>query len=89
MLQGRAQMLDMAQVVFQRGLAARGDEDDLFNAGGPRLFDRVLGQGTIYQWQQFLRDRLGHRKESRAQLQHGEDGCGQFCGVWSCQRPRK
>ena len=53
------------EIVLERALAARGDEDELLDAGGARLVDRVLDQRPVDQRQDFLRHRLGGRQEPR------------------------
>jgi hypothetical protein len=53
-------------MVFDRGLAAAGDEDELGNAGRLRLFHRVLDQRLVHHRQHFLRHRLGRRQKPGA-----------------------
>jgi len=63
-------------IVLERRLAARGDEDELANPRVAGLVDRVLDQRPVDQRHDLFRDRLGRGKESGAQARHGEDGLG-------------
>ena len=56
------------------GLASPGDEDDLFDPRLARFIHRILDQRPVYDRQQFLRDRLGRRKETCAETRYGENG---------------
>jgi len=42
-------------MIHQQGLAATGDQADLFNARGARFFHRVLDQRLVHDRQHFLR----------------------------------
>src|SRR6185437_14205566 len=55
------------EVVFNRGLAAASDHDDLVATRGQRLFYAVLDDGLIDQREHFLALRLGGGKKTRAQ----------------------
>ena len=57
-----------------RGLAAAGDEDDLFDPRLARFVHRILDQRAVDDGQQFLGDRLGRGEETRAQPGDGKDG---------------
>ena len=57
----------MVEVILQRGFAAAGHEHDVLDAGGQRLFDRVLDQRLVDDRQHFLGYRLGRRQEPGAQ----------------------
>src|SRR5215212_4852874 len=54
------------EVVLDRPLVRRGDDDDLLDAGGNRFLDAVLDDRLVDQWQHFLGLGLGRREEARA-----------------------
>ena len=47
----------VAQMTFQRELLITGDEDELFYAGGPSLFDCELDDRLVHDWAQFAKPR--------------------------------
>ena len=53
-------------MVFDRVLAATGDDDDVLNSGGDALLDDVLHQGLVHHGQHFLGLRLGGGEKSSA-----------------------
>ena len=55
------------EVVFDRVLAAPGDDDDPLDPRGLRLLDDVLDEGTVDERQHLLRLGLGGGKEPRAE----------------------
>src|SRR5262249_10198452 len=62
------------EVIFDRILAAAGDEDDVVDAGSDGFLDAVLNDWFVYERQHFFRLRLGGGKEARAQSGSGEHG---------------
>ena len=58
------------EVVLDRALGVAGDEDELFGAGGQRLFGRVLDQRLVDDRQHLLRACLRRRQEARAAPGH-------------------
>jgi hypothetical protein len=61
------------EVVEDRVLAARGDDDDAPEPGLERLLDAVLDDGLVDEGQHFLRNDLGRREEARAVAGAGEN----------------
>ena len=68
------QLVVEVEVVLDRPLLAGGHDDDLLDAGGDRLLDRVLDHGLVDEGQHLLRLRLGGGQESGAPAGGGEDG---------------
>jgi hypothetical protein len=66
-LQCRLDLGRAVEIVLERGLAARRDEDELGDAGRPRLVDGVLDQRAVDEREDLLRDRLRGGKEPRAE----------------------
>ncbi len=64
----------------QSGLAAAGDQTELLDAGGARLFHRVWISGLSTTGSISLASRLGGRQETRAKTGDGQDGFTQFLG---------
>ena len=62
------------EVILDRALLGRGDDDDLLDPGGDRLFDRVLDDRLVDQRQHLLRLGLRRRQEAGAPARGGEDG---------------
>ena len=60
------QLVADVEVVFQRTLAAAGDDADLGKAGFQRLLHRVLDQQLVHHRQHFLGHGLGGREETSA-----------------------
>ena len=58
------------EVILDRAFAAARDEHQLGNAGGDRLFNRILDQRLVDDRQHFLGARLGCRQEPRPQSRH-------------------
>ena len=73
LFEGYFQLERHVKVVLDGALVAAGDEDHLANAGGVRLFDRVLNQRFVDDRQHFLRLGLGGRQESGAEARHRKD----------------
>src|SRR5262249_55283142 len=67
------QLVGGVEVVLDRTLLARGDDDHLLDAGGDRLLDRVLDDRLVDERQHRLRLRLGGREEPRAPAGGRED----------------
>ena len=61
-------------MILDRVLAAAGDEDDVVDAGGERLFDAVLDDRLVDERQHLFRLRLGRREEARAEARGGKHG---------------
>ena len=60
------------KMVFQRTLAATGDDGDLVEASLECLFNPVLNQWLVHHRQHFLGHCLGSRQEARAVTGSGE-----------------
>ena len=54
-------------MIFDDGLVAPGDEDEVLDAGLARLVDHVLDQRPVDHGQHLLRHRLGGGKEAGAE----------------------
>ena len=74
--QRRLELGRVVEVVLQRGLAARGDEDELLDPRRARLVDGVLDERPVNEGHDLLRDGLGRRKEPGPEPRDGEDGFG-------------
>jgi len=61
------------EMILDRRLAAAGDNDDLVDAGGQRLFDAVLDQRLVHQGEHLLGDGLGCRQETCAKTGSRKD----------------
>ena len=72
-LEERLELHRYVEVIFDRVLAAPGDENDVVDAGSDRLLDAVLDDRLVDQRQHFLRLRFGGGKKSRAETGHRED----------------
>ena len=68
------------EMIFDGGLAAAGDDDDVLNAGMDRLFHAVLDDGLVDDGQHLLGLRLGGGQKSGAQPGGGENGFANFGG---------
>ena len=62
------------EVVFHRGLAAAGDDDDLGAAGGYSLFDAVLDERLVDEAEHLFGRGFGGGEEAGAQACGGEHG---------------
>ena len=62
------------EMVFQRALAAPGDEDDLLDPRLQRFLHRILDQRLVDDRQHFLRDSLGGGQKTRAEAGNRKDG---------------
>ena len=67
------QLVRRVEVVLDRPLLAAGDDDDLLDARGHGLLDRVLDDRLVDQGEHFLRLCLGRRQEPGAPSSGGED----------------
>ena len=65
-------------MVLDGALGAAGDEDHVGDAGGDRLFDRILDQRLVDDRQHFLGAGLGRRQETRSQAGDRKYGFGDF-----------
>ena len=70
LLEQRLELGGAIEVVLDRRLAARGDEDDLLDARRHALLDDDLDAGHVDQRQHLLRHRLGRRQEPRSKSRH-------------------
>ena len=71
----------IVEVVLDGGLAAVGDDQDLLDPGGDRLFYDVLQDGLIHQRQHLLRDALGIGQQAGAESRRGDDRFPDFHGL--------
>ncbi|MNC24826.1 hypothetical protein D3C75_728910 [compost metagenome] len=60
------QLVADVEVVFDRPLAATGDDGDFIQAGVQRLFNGILDQRLVHHRQHFLGHRLGRRQKTGA-----------------------
>ena len=67
------ELVGVVEVVLDRPLLAAGDDDDLLDAGGDRLFDAVLDDRLVDQRQHLLGLRLGGGQEPCAPAGGRED----------------
>jgi hypothetical protein len=72
-LEERLELHGDIEVIFNRVLPPAGDEDDVVDARGNRLFHAVLDDRLVDERQHFLGLRFRGRKESRAEAGGGED----------------
>ena len=79
------------EVIFDGGLAAAGDDDDVLDAGMNGFLDAVLDQRLVDERQHLLGHGLGRRKKSGAEPGGGENCFANFschscsilsAGVW-------
>ena len=66
------------EMIFDRGLAAAGDDDDVLNAGMQRFFDAILNDRLVDDGQHLLGLRLGCRQESGAEPRGRENSFSNF-----------
>ncbi len=62
------------EVVFNRGLAASGDDDDVVDARIERFLDAVLDERLVDQREGLFRLSFGGRKEASTHTGGGKDG---------------
>ena len=62
------------EVILDRALLARGHDDDLLDAGGDGLLDRVLDHRLVDEREHLLRLGLGRREKSGSPTGGGKDG---------------
>ena len=67
------ELVGQVEVVLDRPLLAGGDDDDLLDAGGDGLLDRVLDDRLVDERQHLLGLRLGRRQEAGAPAGGRED----------------
>ena len=68
------ELVGQVEVVLDRALLARGDDDDLLDARGDGLFDRVLDDRLVDQRQHLFGLRLGGGQEAGAPAGGRENG---------------
>ena len=74
------------EVVLDDALVAAGDEDEVLDAGLPRLVDDMLDQRPVDHRQHLLRHRLGRRQEAGAEPGDGKDGfADEFHALACCE----
>ena len=61
------------EMIFDHRLVAAGDEDEMLDAGFPRLVDDILDDGPVDDREHLLRNGLGGRKKPRAETGHREN----------------
>src|SRR6478735_4993212 len=62
------------EMVFDGALASAGDDDNVFDAGGDRLFHRILNERLVHQGKHFLGRRLSRWKKPRPEARGGKNG---------------
>src|SRR5262249_24073607 len=67
------ELVAVIEMIFDRGLAATGDENEFLDAGGARFLDRILDQRLVDQRQHLFWPRLGRGKEAGAKTADGKD----------------
>src|SRR5262249_57073057 len=75
------------EVVLESALATPGDQQDVTQPRGGRLFDHVLDGGLVHNGQHFLRDSLRRGQESCSEAGGRDDRLGHGGGVWSARSP--
>ena len=78
LLQRHFQLELAIEMVFDDGLVAAGDEDEMFDAGLASLIDDVLDQRPVDHRQHLLGHGLGGRQEPGAEPGDGKDGFAQL-----------
>ena len=73
-LEERLELDRHVEVILDRVLAAAGDQDDVVDARGDRLFDAVLDDRLVDERQHLLRLRLGRRQEPGAEARGRKHG---------------
>ena len=73
------------EVILDDALVAAGDEDEMFDAGLPRLVDHILDQRFVDDGEHFLRHRLGGGQDAGAEAGDREDGFTDFHAVSGCR----
>ncbi len=61
------------EMVLDDALVAARDEDEVLDAGFPRLVDHILDHRPVDDREHFLRDRFGRRQEPCSKPRNGED----------------
>ncbi len=74
--QRRFKLGRVVEIIFQRGLSARCNEDKFLDSGGPRFVDRVLDQRAVDQRHDLLGNGFCGGQKSRAQSGNGKDCLG-------------
>ena len=69
------------EMILDHALVAAGDEDEMLDAGFPRLVDHILDQRLVDDGQHFLRHRLGGGQDAGAEAGDRENGFADFHGV--------
>ncbi len=67
------------EMIFDRGLAAAGDDDDVLDSGMNCFLHSVLDQRLIHQREHFLRLGLGGGEETGAKPRGRKDGLANLC----------
>ena len=80
-LEKRLELHRDVEVIFDRVLAAAGDQDDVVDARRHRFLDAVLNDRLVDERQHFLGLRLGGGKEAGAEAGGGEDGLADWIGT--------
>lgn len=78
LFQVRLKLVGVVEIVLKRALAARGDKDELLDAGGTGLVDRILDQRLVHQGHDFLGNTFRGGKETGHKACHGKNGLGYF-----------
>ena len=68
------------EMIFDHTLVAAGDEDEMLDAGFPRLVDHILDQRLVDDGQHFLRHRLGGGQDAGAEAGDRKNGFADFHG---------
>ena len=68
------ELVDAIEVILEDALAAAGDEDELFDAGGARLLERILNERPVDDRQHLLGQGFGGGQHARAQPGDGKYG---------------
>ena len=80
-LQVALQLEGVVEMVFHNGLAAAGDDENFFDAGGHGLFHNILDGGLIHDGQHLFGHGLGGGQHARAKPGGGDDGFADFVHV--------
>ena len=79
----------LVEMVLDHALVAAGDEDEMLDAGLPRLVDDVLDQRPVHDRQHFLGHGLGGGQESGAKSCHRENRFANRFHVGRIMRDRR
>lgn len=77
----RVELEHLVEMIFDDVFVAAGDEDEVLDAGFPRLVIDVLDQRLVDDGQHFLRHRLGGGQDAGAEAGDGEYGFANFHGT--------